>query len=174
MTIRPATENDIAAITAIYEHILDVEEARPEPVVCWLRGVYPTEATARTALKKGTLYVMEEGGAIVAAAKIDQEQVPEYADCPWQDDAPPEKVLVLHTLVVEPACGGKGYATAFVQWYENEARRRGTPYLRMDTNARNLPARALYRRLGYAEPGIVDCVFNGIPGVHLVCLEKKV
>ena len=174
MLIRPATENDIPAVAAIYERILDVEESRPEPVVCWLRGVYPTEATARTALGKGTLYVMEDGGTVVAAAKIDQEQVPEYADCPWKDDASPEQVLVLHTLVVEPSCGGKGYATAFVQWYEDEARRRGTPYLRMDTNARNLPARALYRRLGYTEPGVVDCVFNGIPGVHLVCLEKKV
>ncbi len=42
----------------------------------------------------------------------------------------------------------------------------------MDTNARNQAARALYARLGYQEPGIVDCVFNGIPGVQLVCLEK--
>lgn len=172
MTIRPATENDIPAVAAIYERILDVEEARPEPVVCWLRGVYPTEDTARTALGKGTLYVMEDGGNLVAAAKIDQEQVPEYADCPWQYDAAPEQVLVLHTLVVDPAQGGKGYGPAFVAWYEAEARRRGTPYLRMDTNQRNTPARAMYRRLGYRESGVVSCVFNGIPGVRLVCLEK--
>ena len=172
MTIRPATENDIPAVAAIYERILDVEESRPEPVVCWLRGVYPTEATARTALGKGTLYVMEDGGAIVAAAKIDQEQVPEYADCPWQYDAAPEQVLVLHTLVVDPVQGGKGYGPAFVAWYEAEARRRGTPYLRMDTNQRNAPARAMYRRLGYREAGVVSCTFNGIPGVRLVCLEK--
>lgn len=172
MTIRPATENDIPAVAAIYERILDVEEARPEPVVCWLRGVYPTEDTARTALGKGTLYVMEDGGNLVAAAKIDQEQVPEYADCPWQYDAAPEQVLVLHTLVVDPAQGGKGYGPAFVAWYEAEARRRGTPYLRMDTNQRNAPARAMYRRLGYRESGVVSCTFNGIPGVRLVCLEK--
>ena len=43
---------------------------------------------------------------------------------------------------------------------------------RMDTNERNQAARALYARLGYSEPSIVDCVFNGIPGVRLVCLEK--
>lgn len=173
MIVRPANEKDIPAVAAIYDRILDEEERRPQPVVCWLRGVYPTEQTARTALGKGTLYVMEDDGAIVAAAKIDQEQVPEYADCPWQYDAPADKVLVLHTLVVDPLRAGRGYGAAFVDFYEAEARRRGAPYLRMDTNIRNLPARRLYRRLGYTEPGVVGCVFNGIPDVQLVCLEKK-
>ena len=42
----------------------------------------------------------------------------------------------------------------------------------MDTNARNLAARRLYKHLGYLEAGIVSCVFNGIPDVQLVCLEK--
>lgn len=35
-------------------------------------------------------------------------------------------------------------------------------------------ARRLYARLGYKEVGIVDCTFNGIAGVKLVCLEKKI
>lgn len=42
----------------------------------------------------------------------------------------------------------------------------------MDTNARNAAARRLYAGLGYWEAGIVPCVFNGIPDVQLVCLEK--
>lgn len=170
--IRKGTAQDIAAVTAIYEAILTKEEQGPV-TVGWLRGVYPTERTARESLARGELYVMEEEGRIVAAAKINQEQVPEYAACPWRYDAPPEQVLVLHTLVVDPTLQGRGYATAFVAYYEALARTMHCPYLRMDTNSHNLPARALYRRLGYEEPGIVDCVFNGIPGVHLVCLEKK-
>lgn len=44
----------------------------------------------------------------------------------------------------------------------------------MDTNAKNTAARRLYARLGYKEVGIVDCTFNGIAGVKLVCLEKKI
>lgn len=43
----------------------------------------------------------------------------------------------------------------------------------MDTNAKNLRARAMYAALGYREAGIVPCVFNGIPDVMLVHLEKK-
>ena len=81
---------------------------------------------------------------------------------------------MLHTLVVDPTVKGKGYGTAFVAFYEQLARETDRPYLRIDTNARNTPARALYKKLGYTEAGIVTGTFNGIPGVQLVCLEKKV
>ena len=43
----------------------------------------------------------------------------------------------------------------------------------MDTKVINSRARALYQRLGYKEIGVVPCVFNGIDGVQLVLLEKK-
>ena len=85
------------------------------------------------------------------------------------DDA---QIMVLHTLVVEPTCAGKGYGSAFVRFYEQYAREHHCPYLRMDTNARNTAARKLYARLGYWEAGIVPCAFNGIPDIELVCLEK--
>lgn len=52
------------------------------------------------------------------------------------------------------------------------ARDCGCTALHMDTNTRNERARRLYQSLGYREAGIVRCVFNGIPGVALVCLEK--
>ena len=81
--------------------------------------------------------------------------------------------MVLHTLVVEPKSGGHGYGSAFVDFYEKHALEQGCPYLRMDTNEKNAAARRLYARLGYKEIGIVDCEFNGIAGVHLVCLEKS-
>ena len=42
----------------------------------------------------------------------------------------------------------------------------------MDTNMINKSARKMYKKLGQEEVGITDCVFNGIPDVKLVCLEK--
>ena len=60
-----------------------------------------------------------------------------------------------------------------MDFYEKYALEQGCPYLRMDTNVRNAAARRLYARLGYKEIGIVDCEFNGIAGVRLVCLEKS-
>ena len=170
--IRKARLEDIPQVAAIYDRILDREE-RGEAAVGWARGVYPTEQTARAALEAGTLFVLELDGVVAAAAKIDQNQVPEYADAPWRyPGVPPEQVMVLHTLVVDPTQAGKGCGTQFVRFYEQYALEKGCPCLRMDTNARNTAARALYARLGYWEAGIVPCVFNGIPGVQLVCLEK--
>ena len=172
--IRKATEKDVNAIAAIYEAIHDEEEAG-HITTGWIRGVYPTLETAKASCAKGDeMYVLEEDGVIRAAARINQDQGEEYQDCPWQYPAEDSQVLVLHTLVVDPKWNGHGCARAFVSFYEQLGREMGCTCLRMDTNARNKTARAIYAHLGYAEPGIVQCVFNGIPNVDLVCLEKKI
>ena len=172
MVIRRAAEADIAAVADIYDAVLADEEAG-NAHIGWVRGVYPTRETALKALESRTLFVCEEAGKITAAARIDQTQVPEYADCPWEYEAPADQVMVLHTLVVHPAWAGRGCGRRFVEFYERYALEHGCRYLRMDTNEMNANARRLYGKLGYREAGIVSCVFNGIPDVHLVCLEKR-
>ena len=169
--IRPATADDLPRIEQIYDAIHTAEETGAASVG-WARGVYPTRATAQAALDDGALFVLTDGGALVAAGRIDRTQVPVYAQVPWQYAAPPEQVLVLHTLVVDPAAAGHGYGTQFVRFYEQYAREHGCPELRIDTNAKNANARRLYAYLGYREAGIAPCTFNGIDGVALVCLEK--
>jgi ribosomal protein S18 acetylase RimI-like enzyme len=115
---------------------------------------------------------MEEGGRVIGAAIINQIQVDVYDGAPWQFEASPDEVCVLHTLVISPALSGRGYGSAFVRYYEEYARTHGCAELRMDTNARNRAARGLYAKLGYKEIGVLPTVFNGIPGVQLVLLEK--
>lgn len=174
MTVREGKQEDIPEIVKIYEHIMDDEESGKN-VTGWIRGVYPTEKTAQETLDAGELFVMEEDGRIVAAARINKVQVPAYAQADWEyRDAPDDRVMVMHTLVVEPAFAGKGCGTKFVKFYEDYSKEQGCPYLRIDTNERNTAARRLYKYLGYREAGIVPCVFNGIEGVGLVCLEKKI
>lgn len=94
------------------------------------------------------------------------------AGAPWACEAPEGDILVLHTLVIDPAAAGKGLGRAFVDFYEQGAKSRSCRALRMDTNARNLRARALYKKLGYTEVAIVPCTENGIPDVQLVLPEK--
>lgn len=165
-------ENDIIAAAEIYEDIHTEEEAG-RMAIGWARGVYPTVNDARASFNKGELFVLERDGRIVASGKINREQVDVYADAKWHFDAPDSEVMVLHTLTVSPKEAGKGIATEFVKFYEDYALENGCPYLRIDTNERNLAARSLYGKLGYEEIDIVPCVFNGISGVNLVCLEKK-
>ena len=171
--IRSAEGEDIGAVVAIFERIIDDEE-RGLSAVGWKRGVYPTKATAETALAQGDLFVLEDGGRVVAAMRINHEQVPEYSSCRWDYPANDEQIMVAHTLVVDPAAKGKGYGRQMVAFYEQYAKEHRCPFLRMDTNAINTRARALYKSLGYKEIGITPCVFNGIGQVNLVCLEKKI
>ena len=171
MEIRKAQKTDIDGIEAIYERIHD-EEERGLAAIGWIRGVYPTRATAESALARGDLFVLTEDGRVAAAAVINQTQVDVYKDAAWKHDAADGAVMVLHALVVDPLAKGRGLGRAFVAFYEDYAKRHGCPALRMDTNAINTRARRLYRTLGYEEVGIVACTFNGIPDVRLVCLEK--
>lgn len=171
--IRKAEIADIPAVTAIYDAILDREEAGLA-AIGWQRGVYPTADTARAAIDARELYVLEAQGQIVASGRINRQQMPAYAQIDWHIAAPDDRVLVLHTLTVDPACQGRGYARQFLDFYETCARRQGCLALRIDTNAKNAVARAMYAKHGYIESGVIPCVFNGIPGVSLVCMEKAV
>ena len=169
--IRKATESDIPAVAEIYAHILANEDPA-KPATGWLKGIYPVEATARAALGRDDLFVCIEDGKVVASAIINRTQVDVYADCKWSLECEDDEVMVLHTLTVEPACAGRGIGRKFVAFYEDYAREHNCKALRMDTNAVNITARGLYSKLGYTEVGIVPCVFNGIPNVMLVCMEK--
>lgn len=171
MKFRKAVSADIAVIAEIYSDIL-TEQEQGKTFVGWVRGVYPTAETAEAALRRGDLFVQEDNGTIIGAAVINRQQVDVYVDGKWQYPAPEEQVMVLHTLVISPKVARTGYGAAFVRFYEKYARENGCPYLRMDTNAGNARARALYTKLGYSEIGVVPCVFNGIEGVPLVLLEK--
>jgi GNAT superfamily N-acetyltransferase len=169
---RKATLEDIDRISGIYEEIhTEIEQGRA--LTGWVRGIYPTKETAKTSVEKGEMFVLELNGKIVAAAKINRTQEPEYRKIQWKYETDDSCVMVIHTLVVSPAHSGKGLGTEFVGFYEKYALENGCNILRMDTNEKNLPARALYKKLGYSEAGVVPTVFNGIPGVRLVCLEKK-
>ena len=170
--IRKATKGDIPAVAAIYEK-LHTEEENGRATIGWIRGVYPTEDTARQAVDREDLFVQEDGGHIVGAAIINQTQVDAYEGGQWQHEAEAAEVMVLHTLVIDPDTAGRGFGKQFVAFYEDYARKNGCKALRMDTNSRNARARAMYGRLGYREAGIVPCVFNGIEGVELVLLEKS-
>lgn len=172
MNIRKATTDDIDQIVAIYDRIHDEEEAG-RVRIGWDRNIYPTRKTAEESLARGDLFVMEDKGGIVATAIINQIQVPEYRFANWRQEAGNEEIMVLHTLIVDPLQKKKGYGKAFVAYYEDYARQNDCCELRMDTNLINNRARSMYAHLGYEEIDVVDCVFNGISGVKLVCLEKS-
>lgn len=173
INIRKATAADIANVSDIYKRIHDEEESG-RVRIGWVRGIYPEKETAEAALQRGDLFVEEADGRTVGTAIINQIQVDVYGQAEWKYHAPAEQIMVLHTLVIDPGVKGKGYGTAFVNYYEQYALDHGCRYLRMDTNEINTRARAFYKASGYEEAGIRPCVFNGMSDVRLVMLEKRI
>ena len=63
---------------------------------------------------------------------------------------PPE----LQDVEVRPDQRRRGVASALVRYAADEARARGLDRLRLGVSVDNLPAQALYRRLGFVDAGI--------------------
>lgn len=173
MEIRLAKEEDISKIERIYDEIHEFEE-EGKYSTGWIKGVYPTKNTILQGLSEKDLYVLENHLEIVASARINNKQMEEYKQGNWTKVLPNNQVLVLHTLTVRPKESGHGYARLFIEFYNCLAKRRNCCSLRIDTNAKNIKAREMYKDLGFEEVGIVPCEFNGITGVNLVLLERDV
>ena len=169
--IRKATDADLDDVLRLYEEMHDAQEAG---LICtnWKRGIYPSRATALSALERDDLFVLEENGRIIGSAIINHAQLDIYAGASWKHTVPNEKVCVLHTMMISPAESGKGHARDFLTFYEQYALEHGCPELRIDTSEINTPARTMYRKHGYQEIGIATQELNGIPDVSLVMLEK--
>lgn len=173
MIFRKAVIGDIDAIEKIYSDTHTLEESG-KVTIGWVREIYPTRETAVAALDRGDLFVGVDDEKIVGTAVINQVQVKEYYDGNWEFPADDSEVMVLHALVISPDEAGRGLGKAFVAFYEEYALLHGCHYLRMDTNEKNVRARALYKKLGFSERGNIPCTFNGIHGVQLILLEKKI
>ena len=173
MIIRQANMQDIDAVEGLYDAIHTAEE-NGKQTIGWIRGVYPVRATAEAALRRNDLFVLEDAGAICGAGIINKTQVDVYRQGNWKYEAPDNQVCVLHTLVISPDRASRGYGRAFIAYYEQFAAEHGCTELRIDTNTKNTAARSMYKKHGYTEIGIVPTVFNGIPDVQLVLLEKHI
>lgn len=171
-SFRLAVMDDLDEIASIYDRI-HTEEESGRVSIGWSRSIYPTRSTGAAAIEAGDMFVEIVDERIVASGRINKIQVPEYADATWEYEAPDDEVMVLHTMTIDPLCEGRGYAGAFVKFYEEYSLEHGCRFLRIDTNRINSRARSMYGKLGYKEISIVPCNFNGIEGIDLVCLEKK-
>lgn len=160
--IRLATKADVAAAAQGYEALFD-EEERSGATTNWQRGLYPTLATAENAFRHGWLYVFEdETGSIRASMILNHEQAEEYRRMNWQFPAEDDRVLVLHTLCVDPAYRGRGCAKQMVRFAIDLAKQTGMHAFRLDTFYGNEPATALYLGLGFQCIGWLDVILQGL------------
>lgn len=171
--IRKGTAADLDGCAQVYDAHLNYEAATVS-YTNWIKGAYPTRATAEKALAAGTLYVDEEDGVIVGCANLNHIQPAEYAKIPWTIPAREEEVLVIHTLVFRPTHTGGGRGRRFVAFAEELAKSQGCKVIRLDTYEGNEPAKAFYPKLGYRYAGLTEFFFEQVIWENLVCYEKAV
>ena len=82
--------------------------------------------------------------------------------------------MVIHTLAVSPRFAGRGKARELVAFCEEEARRQGRRVIRLDTYEGNVPANAMYPRLGYTFAGATEFFFQEFIRETLNCYEKAI
>lgn len=169
--IRQGTKTDLAAMDSFYARIHTAEE-NGLIATGWIRGMYPVVDTAIRAYEKGELFVLLLEGVLRGAASLNREQHETYGQGDWLYGDDPAKVMVMHTLAIDPEFAGQGLGKAFLRYYAEYALKNGCPCLRLDTNKINIPARKFYKKHGFREAGLVETEFNGIPGVELVLLEN--
>jgi ribosomal protein S18 acetylase RimI-like enzyme len=66
------------------------------------------------------------------------------------DEVTGEDQAFIAYMAVEPAVRGGGIGSALLERAEDEARRRGAPYMALMVTEENAAARALYEKSGYA------------------------
>ena len=171
--IRPALPQDIDKVNDTYTELL-LHEQQAGSNTSWALNVYPTRDIAAQAQEAGTLYVLEENGALCASMILNHVQAEDYDKIPWQYPAQPQEVLVIHTLCIPPSQARKGLGRKMVQFALARALALGCRVVRLDTAATNQPAARLYEGLGFRLAGEQATLHQGVLPITLIYFEKEV
>jgi GNAT superfamily N-acetyltransferase len=129
--IRPATEDDAAAVSAIartaFEHYIPRIGVPPIPMLL----DYPA------AIRSGTVWVAIEDDNLAGFVLLEDEA----------------EALLLDVLAVSPRVQGQGVGAQLLAFAETEARARGFTRITLYTNAAMTENLAYYPRHGYVEVG---------------------
>jgi ribosomal protein S18 acetylase RimI-like enzyme len=154
--IRPAQPADVPSLMRLKRQLAAQENAE-----CALR------ATEQDWLRDGfgpsarfSAFVAERDGAVVGMVTVSERYYTSWAGC----------TLYIQDIFVEPAQRGRGIASALLACVARLALARGHPLIELTVRTDN-PARALYRRHGFAQ---VACEHYVAAGQALVELAGSV
>jgi diamine N-acetyltransferase len=143
MTIRPATQDDVAQIDGIvnaaYAKYLDRMDKPPAPML----------ADYGTLIARGGVYALASPQEILGALVMEAR----------------DHSLLVENVAVDPAFHGQGLGRRLMAFAEQYAREHGLRELRLYTNEVMIENLAFYRRLGFEE--VERCLDDGYRRVFL-------
>lgn len=147
MFIRKAKINDVAAAAEIYDAARRFMKQQGNPDQ-W-KGEYPNGDDVLWGIEKGTSYVCEDNGEVVATFHFENEaEDPTYLniyDGEWKSSLP---YAVIHRIAV------KYHGRGIVDFCFNECFKL-CPNIRIDTHRDNIPMQKCLKRNGFEYCGII-------------------
>ena len=147
MFIRPATKSDVAEAAKIYDNARRFMKENGNPNQ-WA-GEYPNGYDVEIGIEKGTSYVCEDNGEVVATFHFEMNaDDPTYRkiyDGEWIND---KSYAVIHRIAVK--YGGRGIA----DFCYSECFKR-LPNIKIDTHKDNIPMQNSLKKNGFKYCGII-------------------
>ncbi len=136
---------------------------REQEIDQWQDG-YPDEACLDLDVAKGSSYVLEDAGRVIATAFISFDGEPDYLhiEGKWITDGP---YGVIHRVAVAGEAKGRGLAGRLVEEAVSMCREQGVQGLRVDTHQDNRSMRRMLTKNGFTYCGIIHLTRDGAPRV---------
>ena len=158
-----AQEKDLDIIMTLFTDAID--KLNRNGINQW-DSTYPDRNTLKEDIMKKQLYIGLFKETIISAYVITQEYDEQYDNCSWK--FPNSTFSIIHRLCINPMFQNKGYGTLTVMHIENQLKRKGVEYIRLDVFPLNTSALKMYEKLGYSKVGIAKW-----RGLEFYLMEKK-
>ena len=159
MFIEKGTINDIDELEVLYDDLNDYLEAGLN-YPGWIKGIYPVRETAVAGINAENLFVQRVDGVIAGSVILNHEPEKAYDEVVWGIKDDYKDIIVIHTLVVNPKFMQRQVACELMQFAHEYAVEQKIKSIRLDVSVHNIPAIALYEKLGYKYIGTVDLGLN--------------
>lgn len=130
----------------------------------WIKHIYPIRETAIKGIKEQNLFILLINDSIAGSFILNHSPEEAYSQAKWLIEADYKEILVIHTLVVHPSYLKKNVATSLMAFAKKYATEQGLKSIRLDVSVNNIPAMALYEKIGYQ---YIDTVDLQLPYEHL-------
>lgn len=108
-------------------------------------------------IRRGDVYVVRDGSAIVATITVDTYADPEF----WTPEDEPDSALYVHRMIVARSAAGANLGGRLIDWAAQLATERGKRWLRLDAWRSNLDLHAYYARHGFEHVRTVHLPHRG-------------
>ena len=159
--MRVARTADFAAVRLFYDELIDDLQKRPHHPM-WSRDGHPSDDYLRAAVDGGELWLAEQDGKIAGTMVVNHSANDGYKGVPWQVQAAPEQVVIVHAFGVSPCHQGRGLGSAMMRETIDRCRAAGDTAMRLDLIDLNRPAEKIYLKLGFVHCASVELYYEEV------------